>query len=73
MDEPCTELASVRQEARTCPVCSTKFSTDSEFCPVCILRGAAEGESAANLEPGSEFSIISNSGSGIRLMGMFRR
>ena len=45
-----------QQEARTCPACGTKFfaTTDSEFCPVCILRGAGAntGESSATQEPG---------------------
>jgi hypothetical protein len=45
----------VEQEARTCPVCGTKFfaNADNGFCPVCILRGATGGESAATGEPGS--------------------
>ena len=40
---------SVQQETRTCPVCGTKFFATAEggFCPVCILRGATGGESAA--------------------------
>src|SRR5215831_11372053 len=46
---------SVQQEARACPVCGTKFfaTADSEFCPVCILRGATSGESASTGESGS--------------------
>ena len=55
MDEPGIELGSVQQEARTCPACGTKLSTDSEFCPVCILRGAAAGESATPRKPGLEW------------------
>ena len=49
VEEPGKEPASVQQEARTCPVCSTKFyaTADSGLCPVCILRGAASGESSA--------------------------
>ena len=41
-------------EIRTCPVCGTNFSvaSDSGFCPVCILRGAAGGESGTSKEPG---------------------
>ena len=38
----------VRQrEIRTCRACGTKFSVtnNNEFCPVCILRGAAGSES----------------------------
>ena len=44
-----------RLEARTCPVCGTKFSAtiDREFCPVCILRGATGGESATTGESSS--------------------
>jgi len=36
-----------RCETRTCPVCGTKFSAPaaSDFCPVCILRGALINES----------------------------
>src|SRR5271165_4706122 len=57
VDEPGKEPGLVRQEARTCPVCGTKFrgAADSEFCPVCILRGAAEAESAATPDPGIEY------------------
>ena len=53
--KPGTRLGSVEQVARTCPVCGTKFVTtaDSEFCPVCILRGATSGESASTGESGS--------------------
>ena len=45
----------MQQEAQTCPICGTKFfaTSDTEFCPVCILRGAASGESAATGESGS--------------------
>jgi WD40 repeat protein/serine/threonine protein kinase len=34
-------------EIRTCPVCGTKFSAaeESDFCPVCVLRGALTDES----------------------------
>ena len=55
VEEPGKEPGSVQQEARTCPVCSTKFyaTADSGLCPVCILRGAASGESSATGEPGS--------------------
>ena len=55
VEEPGKEPGSVQQEARTCPVCGTKFFTtsDREFCPVCILRGATSGESAATGAPGS--------------------
>jgi len=42
-------------EARTCPVCGTKFfaTADGGFCPVCVLRGATGGESASTGESGS--------------------
>jgi serine/threonine protein kinase len=56
MEQPGPGLGSVQPEARICPVCGTKFfaTTDSEFCPVCILRGAGanSGESSATQEPG---------------------
>ena len=53
MEEPGKEVVSVQQEAHTCPVCGTKFfaTAESGFCPVCILRGATGGESAAPGEP----------------------
>ena len=40
------ERKSAPHEARICSVCGTKYfaSTDSGFCPVCILRAAAAGE-----------------------------
>jgi len=49
VEEPGKEPGSAEQEAHTCPVCGTKFfaTANSEFCPVCILRGATSGESAA--------------------------
>ena len=55
VEEPGKEVGSVQQEARTCPVCGTKFfaSADSRFCPVCILHRAFGAESAATGEPGS--------------------
>ena len=55
MEEPGKEVGSVQQEARTCSVCGTKFfaTTGREFCPVCILRGAAGAESATTAKPGS--------------------
>ena len=45
VEEPGKDLGSVQQEARTCPVCGTKFfaTADSRFCPVCILRGLLAG------------------------------
>src|SRR6516225_11458485 len=55
VEEPGKEPGSVQQEARTCPVCGTKFfaAAESEFCPVCILRGATGEESEAIGEPSS--------------------
>ena len=55
MGEPGTEPRPAQPEARTCPVCGTKFfpTGDSGFCPVCILRGVASGESSATGESGS--------------------
>jgi hypothetical protein len=52
---PGKELESGQQEARTCPICGTKFvaTTDREFCPVCILRGAFGAKSAATAESDS--------------------
>ena len=54
VEEPGKELGSAQQEARTCPVCGTKFfaTADGGFCPVCILRGATGEESAVTGEPG---------------------
>ena len=55
VEEPGKEAGSVQREARTCPVCGTKFfaAADREFCPVCILRGATGEESEAIGESGS--------------------
>ncbi len=55
MEESGKDPGLVQQETRTCPVCGTKFFTtaDDGFCPVCILRGAAGGESTATGESGS--------------------
>jgi hypothetical protein len=52
VEEPGKSPGSTRPEARTCLVCGTKFfaTTDREFCPVCILRGAFGGESAGTGE-----------------------
>ena len=61
MEQPGLELGSTQREART--VCGTKFfaTADREFCPVCILRGATSGESAAAGEPGSVSSSADTS------------
>src|SRR6516164_7257412 len=63
MEQPGPELGSVRQEARTCPICGTKFyaAADSGFCPVCILRGATGGESASTGESGSVSGLAAGS------------
>jgi hypothetical protein len=55
VEEPGKEPGSVQQEARTCPVCGTKFFAAAEngFCPVCILRGATGEESVPIGEPSS--------------------
>jgi hypothetical protein len=55
MQQPGTKPESAPQEARICPVCGTKFfaTSDNEFCPVCILRGATDEKSALSAEPGS--------------------
>ena len=54
-EEPGTQPEATPQEARTCPVCGSKFfaTAGSGFCPVCILRGANSAESAAVGEPDS--------------------
>jgi hypothetical protein len=54
-EERSTEPGSAQQEVRICPTCGTKFLTkaDMGFCPVCILRAAAGGESAATEDSGS--------------------
>ncbi|MGA8657136.1 MAG: protein kinase [Chthoniobacterales bacterium] len=64
VEEPGKEAGSVQQEARTCPVCGTKFSatSDSGFCPVCILRGATGGESATTGDPGSASGLADSPG-----------
>src|SRR5215471_18021420 len=58
VEEPGRELGSVQQEARTCPVCGTKFfaTADKEFCPVCILHRAFGPESKATGVSGSAAS-----------------
>jgi serine/threonine protein kinase len=61
-EEPGKELGSAQQEARTCPVCGTKFfaTADREFCPVCILNKAFGAESAATGEPGSVSALAAS-------------
>ena len=56
LSKPGAQQGNVEQEARTCPVCGTKFSAagDSDFCPVCILRGAAREQFATDEEAGPE-------------------
>ena len=48
-DEAGQRAALAQREIRTCLVCGTKFSamSNSEYCPVCVLRGAAGGECEA--------------------------
>jgi serine/threonine protein kinase/tetratricopeptide (TPR) repeat protein len=60
---PGTKPGSVPPEARTCPACGTKFyaTADSGCCPVCILRGATGGESAATGESGSVSELAASS------------
>jgi hypothetical protein len=62
MEQPGLEPGSVPQEARTCPVCGTKFfaTADREFCPVCILNRAFGAESAATGESGSVSELAAN-------------
>jgi hypothetical protein len=50
-------------EIQTCPVCGTNFSvaSDSGFCPVCILHGAAGGESTTTGEPDSVTGLVAAS------------
>ena len=64
MEEPGKDLGSVQQEARTCSVCGTKFfvTAESEFCPVCVLRGATSGESASTGELGSVSGLAASPG-----------
>ena len=66
IEQPGKKLGSAQQEARTCPVCGTKFfaTGDSGFCPVCILRGATGGKSAATGEPGSVTGLAAASAEG---------
>ena len=54
VEEPGKERGSA-QEARTCPVCGTKFfaTADRESCPVCILNRAFGAESNATGQVGS--------------------
>jgi len=55
VEDPSSKLGSLPRQAHTCPVCGTKFfaTADSEFCPVCILRGATSRKSASTGESGS--------------------
>jgi serine/threonine protein kinase/tetratricopeptide (TPR) repeat protein len=61
--KPGGQRGDVEQEARTCPVCGTKFSaaSDSDFCPVCILRGAAREQFATGEEAEPESSLDASS------------
>jgi len=64
VEEPGKEAGSVQREARTCPICGTKFfaTADREFCPVCILRGATGGESSGTGESGPVSESTGRSG-----------
>jgi hypothetical protein len=57
-EEPREGNALAQREIRICSVCGTKFSviTESECCPVCVLRGASggEGEATGTLDSASE-------------------
>ena len=59
MEEPGKELGSAQPEARTCPVCGTKFfaTADRESCPVCVLKRAFGPESKATGESGSVICV----------------
>src|SRR5246500_2826975 len=51
-------LGSVKiEDRRTCPVCGTEFSANTEFCPVCVLRRgldeAPESDESSSLEKAS--------------------
>jgi hypothetical protein len=60
-DESTDKAGLAELKIRTCPVCGTKFSTTTKgiACPVCMLREAASGNSAAatmeNPATGSQF------------------
>ncbi|HXL25328.1 MAG TPA: hypothetical protein VN952_01545, partial [Chthoniobacterales bacterium] len=58
-------MGRAQREVRTCLVCGAKFSVgkESDFCPVCMLRGVLidESQSTEPLKPGSE-TIGSSSG-----------
>jgi hypothetical protein len=52
-DEARQRAALAQREIRTCLVCGTKFSatSNSEYCPVCVLRVAVAGECEATEAP----------------------
>jgi serine/threonine protein kinase len=60
-DDSADKARLAEREIRTCPVCGTKVSTTTKgaACPVCMLRGAVSGKSAAtttvNPAAGSQF------------------
>ena len=66
VEEPGKGAGSVQQEARTCPVCGTKFFTtaDSDFCPVCVVRGVTGGESTTTEEADSVTGLAAASAEG---------
>jgi endogenous inhibitor of DNA gyrase (YacG/DUF329 family) len=58
LNKPSRAMGRAQRELRTCSVCGTKFSIakDSDFCPVCMLRGVLIDESqlTESLSPGSK-------------------
>jgi serine/threonine protein kinase len=66
VSEPDLPRRSMEQELRTCPVCGSKFSaaSDRDGCPVCILRAAAQEESAVTtlVDPIGESEYIPEEG-----------
>ena len=62
MEQPGLELGSTQREARTCPVCGTKFfaTADREFCPVCMQHRAFGAESVATGESASGFALAAS-------------
>jgi hypothetical protein len=68
VEGPGKGAGSAQPETRICPVCGTKFvaTTDREFCPVCILRGAFGAESAATGESDSVAELAASTEQGNR-------
>ena len=54
-------LGSVRiEDRRTCPVCGTEFSANTEFCPVCVLRQSLGEAPESDESPLEEASVDSS-------------